>query len=101
HVPRSEEVVGAYGNSDAGDMTAGLGRRGPAKADEVGRAEAGAMRAAWRQAGRRLSGAPAFGWRWTQVCFCGQTVAGGGAVASQPSVGFPFITGSAENRGTH
>src|SRR4051794_39254581 len=99
HVPAGEEVVGAYGNSDAGDMSAGLGRRGPAKADEVGRAEARAMLQAWRRAGRTLSATPAFDWRWTRVCFCGQEVKGGGAVAGEPSMGFPFLTGSEENRG--
>ena len=99
HVPANEEVVGAYGNSDAGDMSAGLGRRGPAKADEVGRAEARAMLAAWRQAGRKLTAEPAFDWRWTRMCFCGQSVKGGGPVASQPEMGFPFLTGSEENRG--
>jgi neutral ceramidase len=99
HVPRRDEVVAAYGNSDAGDMSAGLGRRGPAKADEVGRDEARAMLQAWRRAGGKLSGHPAFDWNWTRVCFCGQQVKGGGDVASQPSVGVPFLTGSEENRG--
>jgi neutral ceramidase len=99
HVPARDDVVGAYGNSDAGDMSAGLGRRGPAKADEVGRAEADAMIKAWRQAGRQMTGRPAFGWRWTRMCFCGQAPIGGGATANQPSVGFPFLTGSEENRG--
>src|SRR4051795_8009835 len=99
HVPRSDEVVGAYGNSDAGDMSAGLGRRGPAKADEVGRAEARAMLQAWRQAGHHMSGSPAFDWRWTRMCFCGQGVKGGGPTATQPAVGFPFLTGSEDNRG--
>ncbi|HKP90618.1 MAG TPA: neutral/alkaline non-lysosomal ceramidase N-terminal domain-containing protein [Thermoleophilaceae bacterium] len=98
-VPRNEEVVAAYGNSDAGDMSAGLGRRGPAKADEVGRAEARAMLRAWRRAGRRLRANPPFAQRWTRVCFCGQKVKGGGEVANEPSVGFPFLTGSEENRG--
>src|SRR5204863_9451876 len=99
HVPRNDEGVGASGNSDAGDMSAGLGRRGPAKADEVGRAEARAMLKAWRRAGRNLSARPAFDWRWTRLCFCGQQVKGGGTVAAQPSMGFPFLTGSEENRG--
>jgi neutral ceramidase len=98
-VPANEEVVGAYGNSDAGDMSAGLGRRGPAKADEVGRAEARAMLVAWRRAGRVLSADPPFDWRWTRMCFCGQPVAGGEPAATEPSVGFPFLTGSEENRG--
>jgi neutral ceramidase len=98
-VPRSDEVVGAYGNSDAGDMSAGLGRRGPAKADEVGSAEARAMLKAWRSAGRRLSADPPFDWRWTRMCFCGQTVRGGGPTDTAPVMGFPFFTGSEENRG--
>ncbi|HEX4734599.1 MAG TPA: neutral/alkaline non-lysosomal ceramidase N-terminal domain-containing protein [Thermoleophilaceae bacterium] len=99
HVPRGDEVVGAYGNSDAGDMSAGLGRRGPAKADEVGRAEANAMLKAWRRAGRRLSGSPPFDWRWTRMCFCGQPVRGGEPADTAPVMGFPFFTGSEENRG--
>src|SRR3954463_6120135 len=61
HVPRKQDVVGAYGNGDAGDMTAGLRGRGPAYAEQVGRAEADAMLRAWRSAGRRLTGKPAFG----------------------------------------
>jgi hypothetical protein len=36
--------------------------------------------------------------RWTRVCFCGQTVAGG-KVASKAEVGLPFFTGSEEGRG--
>jgi neutral ceramidase len=98
-VPANDEVVGAYGNSDAGDMSAGLDRRGPAKADEVGRAEAQAMLTAWRRAGRTLAARPAFDWRWTRMCFCGQPTAGGDPAATEPSVGFPFLTGSEENRG--
>jgi neutral ceramidase len=99
HVPHGDEVVGAYGNSDAGDMSAGLGRRGPAKADEVGRAEADAMLKAWRRAGRRLSGDPPVAWLWTRMCFCGQPSGNSGPTATEPSVGFPFLTGSEENRG--
>ena len=98
HVPSSQDVVGAYGNSDAGDMTAALRGRGPAYAEVVGRREAAAMLRAWRRAGRRLAGAPAFATRWTRSCFCGRTVQGG-AVADQPAMGMPFLTGSEENRG--
>lgn len=99
HVPAREEVVGAYGNSDAGDMSAGLGRRGPARADEVGAAEARAMLRAWRAAGRRLSSRPALDWRWTRICFCGRRDAEGHAVSADPWLGLPFLTGSEENRG--
>ena len=98
HVGRRQDVVGAYGNSDAGDMTAGLRGRGPAYAEVVGRREARAMLVAWRRAGRRMSARPAFASRWTRSCFCGRTV-DGEAVASSPVMGLPFLTGSEENRG--
>src|SRR3954469_23635329 len=98
HVPRKQDVVGAYGNSDAGDMTAGFRGRGPAFAEVVGGAEADAMLRAWRRAGTRMQRSPAFGMRWTRTCFCGRTVTGG-AVADSPAMGFPFFTGSEENRG--
>jgi neutral ceramidase len=98
HVPRSQDVVGAYGNSDAGDMTAGLRGRGMAYAEKVGGAEAAAFLRAWRKAGAHMTAAPAFDERWTRSCFCGRTVEGG-QVASQPAVGLPFLTGSEENRG--
>ena len=97
-VPRGREVVGAYGNADAGDMTAALRGRGPAFAEKVGRAEAGAMLRAWRQAGRRMAGAPRVDVRWTRSCFCGRTVSGG-RVDSVPAMGSPFFTGSEEGRG--
>src|SRR4051812_8917599 len=97
-VPRGREVVGAYGNGDAGDMTAGFRGRGPPFAEHGGRAEAKAMLRAWRQAGHRLTRSPAFELRWTRTCFCGR-VATGGAVADSPAMGFPFFTGSEENRG--
>jgi hypothetical protein len=97
-VPAGQDVVGAYGNADAGDMTAGLRGRGPAFAEDVGRREAEAFLAAWRRAGRSLSASPAFDVRWTRSCFCGRTV-DGGAVADSPRMGQPFLTGSEENRG--
>src|SRR4051794_17742151 len=98
HVPAKREVVGAYGNADAGDMTAGLRGRGPAYAQHVGQLEADAFVRAWRAAGSRMSARPAFDIRWTRSCFCGRTV-DGGAVADRPAMGFPFFTGSEENRG--
>lgn len=98
HVPRRREVVGAYGNADAGDMTAALRGRGPAFAQRVGAREASAMFGAWRRAGRHMSRAPRFDLRWTRSCFCGRTVSGG-KVDSQPFMGSPFFTGSEENRG--
>jgi neutral ceramidase len=97
-VPSRQDVVGAYGNADAGDMTAALRGRGPAFAEHVGGAEAGAMLRAWKGAGRHLSSSPPFDLRWTRSCFCGRTV-DGGQVADTPAMGFPFFTGSEENRG--
>ena len=46
--PARPEVVNAYGNTDEGDMTAGIRHGGPAGASEVGRREARAMVRAWR-----------------------------------------------------
>src|SRR3954451_1950344 len=66
HVPASQDVVGAYGNADAGDMTAGLRGRGPAYAQHVGQQEADAFLRAWRAAGARLSARPPFALRWTR-----------------------------------
>ena len=98
HVPAKQDVVGAYGNADAGDMTAALRGRGPAFAEHVGAREAGAMLTGWRRAGRHLARSLPFEIRWTRSCFCGRTV-DGGQVADQPEMGFPFFTGSEENRG--
>ncbi|MEA2458122.1 MAG: neutral ceramidase, partial [Thermoleophilaceae bacterium] len=98
HVPAKREVVGAYGNADAGDMTAALRGRGPAFAQHVGSTEARAMLEAWRSAGTRLSRSLPFDERWTRSCFCGRKV-DGGQVADQPAMGAPFFTGSEENRG--
>ncbi len=97
-VPRKREVVGAYGNSDAGDLTAGLRGRGPAFAEAVGFAEADAMLTAWRRAGRRMTARPPLARRWTRTCFCGRSV-GGAEVDDEPVMGLPFLTGSEENRG--
>ena len=93
-VPRSQDVVNAYGNTDEGDMTAALGYSGPAEAEYVGRIEAAAMLRAWKQAGRRMSREPAFDSRWTRVCFCGTV-----GEDSRAVVGLPLFTGSDEARG--
>jgi hypothetical protein len=97
-VPPRQPVVNVYGNSNEGDMSAGLDRHGPAASDFVGRVEAAAMLRAWRGAGRSLSRTPGLDLRWTRVCFCGQAV-NGGNVADYPMIGFPFLTGSEEERG--
>jgi neutral ceramidase len=95
---RTDEVVNVYGNSNEGDMSAGLNRHGPAASDYVGRIEARAMLAAWRRARRNLTARPRLDLRWTRVCFCGQQTEGG-RVARESQVGAPFLTGSEEERG--
>jgi neutral ceramidase len=87
-----------YGNSAAGDVSAGLTQFGPAHAEEVGRREARAMLAAWRQAGRRLSRRPRLDLRWTRVCFCGQATPFG-QLADHAVFGAAYLTGSEEGRG--
>jgi neutral ceramidase len=98
HVPRGREVVNVYGNSDAGDVSAGLTEFGPAHAEEVGRREARAMLAAWRRAGRSLSPTPRLELRWTRVCFCGQATPFG-PLADHAVFGAAYLTGSEEGRG--
>ncbi len=98
NVPPGQEVVNAYGNSDEGDMTAGLSESGPAGAHKVGRAESKAFLRAWRQAGTSLTSTPALDSRWTIECFCGNPTAEG-PVDDRAVVGLPFLTGSEENRG--
>ncbi len=98
NVPRGQEVVNAYGNSDEGDMTAGLRESGPAGAHGVGRREAKAFVGAWRQAKANLTATPALDSRWTIECFCGSETAVG-PVDTSAVVGMPFLTGSEENRG--
>ena len=97
-VPASQEIINVYGNSNEGDMSAGLDRHGPAASDYVGRVESAAMLRAWRQAAGGMSRRPALDVRWTRICFCGQQTEGG-QVDSQPQVGLPFLTGSEEERG--
>ena len=97
-VPRGQEVLNVYGNSDEGDMSAGLDYDGPAGSDEVGRIEAAAMLEAWKRAGGALSRTPELSVGWTRLCFCGQEV-DGEPTADQSEVGLPFITGSEEERG--
>src|SRR4051795_3575210 len=94
HVPKGQDVVNAYGNTDEGDQSAGLTRDGPAAADYVGRVEAAAMLRAWREAGRHMNRAPIFDERWTRVCFCG-----GEGSDSHAVTGLPLFTGSEEGRG--
>jgi neutral ceramidase len=97
-VPRGQAVVNAYGNTDEGDMSAGLTRSGPAAADYVGTREASAFMHAWRQAGRKMRRGPALAWRWTRMCFCGQDTAVG-PVADKGAFGLSEFTGSEEGRG--
>ena len=98
-VPAGQEVLNVYGNSDEGDMSAGLSRAGPAASDYVGRIEASAMVRAWERAGSALQRKPILDSRWTRVCYCGQTLEGGEQVDDHSEVGQPFLTGSEEERG--
>ena len=97
-VKPGRRVVAVYGNGNEGDLSAGLGDRGPLVAERVGVAEGEAMLRAWRTAGRAMRRSPALASRWTRVCFCGQMTAAG-PVAQAPASGVPFLTGSEEGRG--
>ena len=90
-VPAGQEVVNAFGNGAEGDMSSALDDHGPAHAERVGRMEARAMLAAWRQAGRRMTRTPVLDRRWTRVCFCGQDT----ALGPVDSVGFVGLGGAA------
>ena len=100
HVPKGQDVVAAYGNSDEGDQSSGLYRWGPAWADHVGRVEAAAFVRAWKQAGQAMSASPDIESRWTRLCFCGQAQPNGqGAADTKAVTGLPLFTGSEEGRG--
>ena len=98
-VPAGQDVINSYGNSDEGDVTAGIMHSGPADAEWVGDQEAASMLAAWRQAGQNMSQSLPIEVRWTRMCFCGQAAPGGGNVASSAAFGEPQLTGSEEGRG--
>jgi neutral ceramidase len=98
-VPRGQDVVAAYGNSDEGDMSSGLTRMGPAAADYVGSVEARAFLRAWRAAGAHMQRRPRLSWRWTRMCFCGQMTSAGQVADKQGSFGLAEFTGSEEGRG--
>jgi neutral ceramidase len=91
-------VVDLFANGAEGDVSAGVGRGGPAAAEETGRLEARAILAAWRAAGHALGRNPVLDARWTRVCFCGQQTLGG-KLAATPVLGLPQVTGSEEGRG--
>src|SRR3954464_2324208 len=97
-VPRRQDVVNIYGNTDEGDVSAGLDHNGPAWADHVGREEAGKMLEASRSAGRGMRRPPDFDMRWTRICFCGQATSAGN-VDSTAVLGLAEFTGSEEGRG--
>lgn len=99
HVPARQAVINAFADGAEGDMSSGLVHNGPAWATHVGALEAQAMLRGWRAAGRHLTRHPALTFRWTRVCFCGQTVKGGGAIDTKSVIGLPVFTGSEEGRG--
>jgi neutral ceramidase len=96
-VPGSQDVVNAFANSDAGDMTSGIDYVGPAAAEYIGRREAAAMLTAWRRAGRSMSRHPPLAVRFTRECFCGQSTSAG-AVDRTPWIGLAAAAGSEEGR---
>lgn len=98
NVPKKQDVVTVYGNTNEGDQSAGLHGQGPALAEHVGHVESKAFMKAWRQAGKRMSGKPALDNRWTRMCFCGQATAAG-PVDDTAKFGLPQLTGSEEGRG--
>jgi neutral ceramidase len=98
HVPRGQDVVNAYGNTDEGDMSAGLERSGPAAAEHVGTVEAHAFMYAWRRAGQHLDATPKIQRRWTRMCWCGQNTKAG-PVSDKAVFGQAEFTGSEEGRG--
>jgi neutral ceramidase len=98
HVPRSQDVVNAYGNTNEGDQSSGLDRWGPAAADRVGTVEARKFLKAWHRAGRHMDRTPTLARRWTRMCFCGQDTAAG-PVANRGVFGQAEFTGSEEGRG--
>src|SRR3954453_1401944 len=98
HVPKGQDVVDAYGNTDEGAQSAGVDKWGPAQADPVGTVEARKFMDAWRQAGRHMDRTPTLERRWTRMCFCGQQTADG-PVANTGVFGQPEFTGSEEGRG--
>lgn len=97
-IPAGQDVVNAYGNTDEGDISSGLTRSGPAAADYVGTVESAAFMKAWRQAGTSMQRTPVIDWRWTRMCFCGQSTAAG-PVADKGAFGLSEFTGSEEGRG--
>lgn len=97
HVPASQDVINAFANSDAGDMTSGIQYNGPADAQYIGQREAAAMLAAWRQAGHVMTRHPVLAVRFTRVCMCGQQTSGG-AIDSTPWIGKAAGAGSEEGR---
>jgi neutral ceramidase len=99
HVPAGQTVVNAFADGAEGDMSSGLEHDGPAWADRVGTTEAQAMLRGWRAAGRHMTRKLILDERWTRMCFCGQTVKGGGAVDTKSVIGLPVFTGSEEGRG--
>jgi neutral ceramidase len=97
-VPRAQDVVDVYGNTDEGDQSSGLHQSGPAAAAAVGTVESQAFLRAWRQAGQHMQRRTSLDWRWTRMCWCGQDTPDG-PVANQANFGLAEFTGSEEGRG--
>ena len=99
HVPAGQDVVNAYGNTDEGDMSAGLDTaRARRSRTTSARVEAAAMLRAWRRAGARMRRTPTLDSRWTRMCFCGQDTPAGRSPTTA-AFGLSEFTGSEEGRG--
>ena len=99
-VPRRRPVVNVYGNSDAGDVSAGLhalrARRSPS--GSAAREARGHARRLAPRPGAALTRRPRLESRWTRVCFCGQATPAG-RLADHAVFGTSYLTGSEEGRG--
>ncbi len=87
--------VALYTNGASGDLMPVFDAfNAPALMDLHGIRIAVQTRRAWRAAGRRMDASPAIDVRWTRACYCGQEVAPGRRVDSEPVFGVPFLGGS-------
>ncbi len=91
----SPGFVSLYSNGASGDLMPRFNSfNALALIDHHGRRVARQAQLAWNEAGSSLSGQVPVGVRWTRACYCGQEVAPGMRVSSEPVWGLPFLGGS-------
>ncbi len=98
-VPRRQAVMNVYGNSNEGDMSAGLDRNGPAASDYVGPRGG---RGDGARVARRRAGSCRARPRWTcagRASASAARTSTAGPSRRSRAVGLPFLTGSEEERG--